>query len=103
MKETRGHFSYRFSRKGVFLRSVFYLNIWCIEYTFRINISKSITSYEFINYHTLLLLVSKIFESLQCSLKLRNTQMSVDVLSKTRICANLCIPLKPCKVVSNQL
>ena len=44
-----------------FLRFVFYLNVWCIEYTFTIYILLHIK-----NIHKLLLLVSKIVESLQC-------------------------------------
>ena len=52
--------------KEVFLTFVFYFNVRCTEYSFRICfISKSITSYT-------LLHVSKIVESLQCTLKQKN-------------------------------
>ena len=58
-KKKRRHFLYRFfCPKEYFLTLAFYLNVWCIEYTFRKS-EKNITSYTF-------LLNFEIVESLQC-------------------------------------
>ena len=55
-KEKRVHFLYRlFYPKGIFLRFVFYFNVQCIEYTFRIYILLHIKKHYFIYFCCLFL------------------------------------------------
>ena len=61
-KEKRGHFLYRsFCSKKIFLTFVSYLNIWCIEYSFRIYILLHIKRHYFIHFWCLFLKSSKAF------------------------------------------
>ena len=69
-KGKKGHSLYRlFCPKRIFLRSLFYLNVQSTEYNFRIYILLHIKN---TLLHTFLLLVFKIVESLQCTLKSKN-------------------------------
>ena len=55
-KEKRGHFLYRlFCSKGILSRFLFYLNVYCIEYTFRIYIPLHIKKHYFIHFSCLFL------------------------------------------------
>ena len=54
--------------QGIFLALMFYLNAWCIEYTFRIYILLHIKKHYFIHS----LLVFKIVKSLQCILTMQD-------------------------------
>ena len=50
-KRKRGHFLYcLFCQKKIFLTFVFYLNVYCIEYTFRINTLLQIKKHYFIQF-----------------------------------------------------
>ena len=69
-KKKREHFFVLFNFSGgIFLKFVFHLNVQCIEYTFRIYIFLDIKKKKKL-LQTLLLLVFKFAESLQCILNL---------------------------------
>ena len=77
MKEIKGRFLQRFfCPKKNFLRFVFYVNVQSIKYTFRIFINLHIKK---TTLHTLLLLVFKIVESLQCILKIEQYNSLTDI------------------------
>ena len=78
-KEKRGHFCTVYFVQSNFLIFLFYRNVYCIEYTFRIYILLHVKEHNFMHFF---MLIFKIIESLQCILKWVNITMTEAVAQR---------------------